>query len=77
MSQIHYSSAANEYPIHVKTTSGFTKVQFSPDASRRLLSICSWDGFVKVFDLANPSSPLDVRTLYHKKAVLCSTFTVR
>lgn len=74
--QAHYSSPANEYPIPIKTSLGLSKVQFSPEISRRFLSICSWDGWVKVFDLTNLSSPVDVRTIHHKKSVLCSTFTV-
>ncbi|KAI6213279.1 hypothetical protein M3Y94_00131800 [Aphelenchoides besseyi] len=70
----HYVASANEFPISIKTSLGFSKLQFSPDLARRLISVCSWDGFMKIFDLTNPSTPVEVRTVFHKKSVLACTF---
>ncbi|KAI6190193.1 Mitotic checkpoint protein BUB3 [Aphelenchoides bicaudatus] len=75
MSAHYYEAQANEFPIQTKTALGFTKVQFSPDASRRLFGASTWDGFVKIFDLTNLGAPIDVRTVSHKKSVLAFTFT--
>ncbi|KAH7702870.1 mitotic checkpoint protein [Aphelenchoides avenae] len=70
----HYVAAANEFNIQIKSTLGLSKVQFSPDFPRKLLACCSWDGFVKIYDVTNPSSPADLRTYFHGKSVLACTF---
>jgi len=70
----HYSAAANEFPIPVKSALGISKVAFAPDPNRRLLAVSTWDGFVRVYDVANPHTPIDVRTYMHSKSVLCCTF---
>uniref|UniRef100_A0A915EQE7 Mitotic checkpoint protein BUB3 n=1 Tax=Ditylenchus dipsaci TaxID=166011 RepID=A0A915EQE7_9BILA len=70
----HYVAAANEFPINIKSTLGISKVEFSPDVTRRLLAVSAWDGYVKIYDVVNPNSPIEVRTYYHSKSVLSCTF---
>uniref|UniRef100_A0A914HJ19 Mitotic checkpoint protein BUB3 n=1 Tax=Globodera rostochiensis TaxID=31243 RepID=A0A914HJ19_GLORO len=70
----HYVASANEFPVPFKTAYGISKVQFSPDVTRRLIAVSTWDTFVKIFDVTNPGAPMDMRTYYHTKSVLCCTF---
>jgi len=69
----HYVAAANEFPVSIKSTAGLSKIQFSSDITRRLLVVSSWDGYVKTFDVTNPNNPLDLRTYFHNKSVMCCT----
>ncbi|KAK0409976.1 hypothetical protein QR680_004874 [Steinernema hermaphroditum] len=70
----HYVSTPNEFLLPHKGTSPISKVQYTHEPEKKWLAISSWDGTVRIFDLVNPNTPIELRSCRQDRAVLSCTF---